>query len=498
MRIGNSELTRNIDNYCINELKIPSIVLMENAAIKVVKNIDFEKFKSFTIVCGTGNNGGDGLAVARQLFSMNMQIDVFIVGNNSMSKDCNVNYDILKNMGININHIIKSEDIKALNEALCKNDMTIDAIFGIGLTRRVEGICEEVINIINKKSKSTLAIDIPSGMKCDSFGILGVAVEADMTISFETYKKGFLDYKGEKYTGNIIVEKIGVPDYVVDKFHSKEYLIEIDYIKSIIKKRKKYEHKGDFGRVTIMAGSESFTGAAYISTQAAVRSGGGLITLCTKKSIVDILKSKLVEAMTMSYEDDRFETLILNSDSIAMGPGMGNDEFTFKQVSKILSMEGCPVVLDADALNVLKDNLDLLKNSKRKNVITPHIGEMSRLTGIPINELVDNRIAIAVDFAKKYGVIVLLKGYNTIITDGKEVYVNSSGNSKMASGGMGDALTGIITSFIGQGYEPFKATILAAFLHGYCGDVLSKGMFCVNASHVVEKLPYVINDINYI
>ena len=495
MKIGNSELTRNIDNYCINELKIPSIVLMENAAINVVKNIDFEKFKSFTIVCGTGNNGGDGLAVARQLFSMNMKLDIFIIGNHSMSKDCNVNYDILKNMRINIKHIVKSDDIEELNEALSKNDMTIDAIFGIGLTRKIEGIYEEVINYINDRSKYTLAIDIPSGMKCDSFGVLGEAVKADITISFETYKKGFLAYEGEKYTGCVKVEKIGIPDYVVNKFHNKEYLIEINDIKNIMKKRSKYSHKGDFGRITIIAGSESFTGAAYISSQAAVRSGGGLITLCTKNSIVDILKSKLVEAMTMSYVDSRFESLILNSDSIAMGPGMGNDESTFKMVSKILSMEGCSVVLDADALNVLKDNLDLLKNSKRKIVITPHMGEMSRLTGLPINELVNNRIDIAVDFANKYRVFVLLKGYNTIITDGKEVYINSSGNSKMASGGMGDALTGIIASFIGQGYETFKATILGAFLHGYCGDVLSKDMFCVNASHVIEKLPYVLESL---
>lgn len=495
MKIGNSELTRNIDKYCINELKIPSIVLMENAAIKVVKNIDFEKFKSFTIVCGTGNNGGDGLAVARQLFSMNMKIDIFIIGNHSISKDCNVNYNILKNMGVTVQYVIKGEDIAKLNQALCENDMTIDAIFGIGLTRKIEDVYEEAIKCINDKSKYTLAIDIPSGMKCDSFGVLGEAVKADITVSFETYKKGFLAYEGENYTGAIKVERIGVPDYVVDKFHNKEYLIEINDIKNIIKKRSKYSHKGDFGRITIMAGSESFTGAAYISSQAAVRSGGGLITLCTKNSIVDILKSKLVEAMTMSYEDSRFEGLILNSDSIAMGPGMGNDEFTFKQVSKILSMKGCPVVLDADALNVLKDDLDLLKNSKRKIVITPHMGEMSRITGLPINELVNNRIDIAVDFAKRYGVIVLLKGYNTIITDGKEVYVNSSGNSKMASGGMGDALTGIIASFIGQGYEPFKSTILGAFLHGYCGDVLSNDMFCVNASHVIEKLPYVIESL---
>lgn len=492
MRIGNSELVRNIDNYCINDLNIPSIILMENAAMKVVKNIDFERFKSFTIVCGTGNNGGDGLAVVRQLFSMNMKIDVFIVGNHSMSKDCAINYNILKSMGIDINHITKSEEMTKVKEALYENDMTIDAIFGIGLKRSVEGVYDEVIKNINKKSAYTLSVDIPSGMKCDSFGVLGTSIEADKTVSFEVYKKGFLDYESEKYTGNIIIEKIGIPDYVVNKFHHKEYLTEIDDIKNIIKKRSKYAHKGDFGRVTIMAGSEGFTGAAYISSQAAVRSGAGLVTLCTKKSIVDILRSKIVEAMTMSYEDCTFQKVILNSDSIAIGPGMGNDEFTITYVNNIISKEGCPVVLDADALNVLKDNLELLKKSKRKIVITPHMGEMSRLTGIAISNIVENRIEIAVNFAKEYGVVVLLKGYNTIITDGNEVYVNSTGSSKMASGGMGDALTGIIASFIGQGYEPFKAAILGAYIHGYCGDVLSKNMFCVNASHIIEKLPYVI------
>lgn len=495
MKIGNSVLIRNIDNYCINDLNIPSIVLMENAALKVIKNIDFANFKSFTIVCGSGNNGGDGLAVARHIFSMNMKIDIFIVGNHSMSKDCKANYNILKNMGVNIKHINKSEDIIKLRKALSENSMTIDAIFGIGLSRKIEGIYDEIIKIINEKSPYTLSIDIPSGMKCDSFGILGNSIEADKTISFEVYKKGFLYYESEKYTGSVIIEKIGVPDFVVNKFHNKEYLMEIDDIQNIIKKRGKYSHKGDFGRITIIAGSERFTGAAYISTMSAVRTGAGLVTLCTKKSIVDILKNKLVEAMSMTYEDNTYEDVITNSDSIAIGPGMGNDEFTFKKVKNILSKEGCPVVLDADALNVLKDNLELLKNSNRKIVITPHMGEMSRLTGIKIKKLVENRIDIAVKFAREYNVIVLLKGYNTIITDGSEVYINSTGNSKMASGGMGDALTGIIASFIGQGYEVLKATILGAYIHGYCGDILSKDMFCVNASHIIEKLPYIIENL---
>lgn len=492
MKIGNSELIRNIDNYCINSLGIPSMVLMENAALKVIKNIDFEKFKSFTIVCGTGNNGGDGLALARQLFSMNMKVDVFIIGEHSMSCDCLTNYNILKNMGISINHITKIEDIEKLNRALNENHMTIDGIFGIGLKRNVEGIYDEVISTMNRYSSYTLSIDIPSGMMCDGFGILGNCVRANKTVSFEVYKKGFLDYESEKYTGDIVIENIGIHEYVVNKFHSKEYLTEIDDIKRIIKKRNKYSHKGNFGRVTVIAGAEKYTGAAYLTTQGIVRSGAGLVTLCTAKSIVNILRGKLVEAMTMSYEDSGFEETIANSNSIAVGSGMGNNENTFNIVKNILSKEGCPVVIDADGLNVLKDNLELLKNSKRQIVITPHMGEMSRLTGVSAKEIIKNRIEVARDFAKKYGIIVLLKGYNTIITDGEEVYINSTGNSKMASGGMGDTLTGIIVSFIGQGYEPLKATILSAYIHGYTGDILSEGMFCVNASHIIEKLPYVI------
>lgn len=492
MKIGNSELIRNIDSYCINNFKIPSMVLMENAALKIIKNIDFERFKSFTIVCGTGNNGGDGLAVARHLFSMGMKVNVFIIGEHTMSNDCLANNNILKNMGIFINHITKTEDIEKLKEDLNKNDMTIDAIFGIGLKRKIEDIYDEVINAMNKNSSYILSIDIPSGMMCDSFGILGNCIEANKTVSFEVYKKGFLDYGSEKYTGDIAIEKIGVPEYVVNKYHKKEYLIEINYIKSIIKKRRKYSHKGDFGRVAIIAGSEKYTGAAYIVSQGAVRSGAGLVTLCTEKAVVSILQSKMVEAMIMSYEDSGFEKLIVNSDSIAIGPGMGNSENTFNLVKDILSTEGCPVVIDADGLNVLQDNLDLLKNSKRQIVITPHMGEMSRLTGLSSKEIIENRIDVAVNFAKKYGVIVLLKGYNTIITNGEEVYINSTGNSKMASGGMGDALTGIIASFIGQGYDVLKATILSAFIHGYSGDMLSKDMFCVNASHIIEKLPYAI------
>lgn len=490
MKIGDSNFIRNIDNYCIEELKIPSIVLMENAALKVLKNIDFEKFKSFTIVCGSGNNGGDGLALARHIFANGYKVNVFIVGNGKMTDDFRNNYTILENMNLEIKSIRDSEAIVDLKDALNENDVVIDAIFGIGLKREIEGIYKDVVNTINEKSKYTIAIDIPSGMKCDTFGTFETCIKANKTISFEVYKRGFLDYKSEEFTGEVVIEKIGIPEYIVNKFHSKEYLINEEYIKSILKKRDKYSHKGDFGRVSIVAGSDNYIGAAYIASQSAVRSGAGLVTLFTKESIMDNLRNKIVEAMIMSYEEDDFKNKISKSDSIAIGPGMGNNKDTYEYIKDIILTEGCPVVIDADGLNVLQNNLDILSKAKREIIMTPHMGEMSRLTGISIYKIIEDRLNIAKDFAKKYNVILLLKGYNTIITDGDGIYINTTGNSKMASGGMGDALTGIIASFIGQKYKALQATILGAYIHGKCGDELSKDMFCVNASHVIESVPY--------
>lgn len=495
MKIGDSNLIRNIDNYCIEELKIPSMVLMENAALKVLKNIDFKNFKSFTIVCGSGNNGGDGLALARHIFANGYKVDVFIVSNGKMSNDFKSNYTILESMNIEIKTIKVSEDIAKLNEALNESDVVIDAIFGIGLKREIEGIYKDVVNAINKKSKYIIAIDIPSGMKCDTFGTFENCIRANKTISFEVYKRGFLDYKSEEFTGEVVVEKIGIPEYVVDKFHNKEHLVNEDYIKTILKKRDKYSHKGDFGRVSIIAGSDNYIGAAYIASQAAVRSGAGLVTLFTKETIMDNLRNKIVEAMIMSYEDDDFKSKISKSDSIAIGPGMGNNKDTFEYVKDIILTKGCPVVIDADGLNVLQNNLDILSNAKREIIMTPHMGEMSRLIGISIDEIIEDRLNIAKNFAKKYNIILLLKGYNTIITDGDRIYINTTGSSKMASGGMGDSLTGIIASFIGQKYKALQATILGAYIHGKCGDELSKDMFCVNASHVIEGIPYTLENL---
>lgn len=494
LRIATSEIMRKIDSYCINELKIPGILLMENAALKVVKNLELEKYNSFCVVCTKGNNGGDGFAVARHLHILNKKVKVFLVGDrDGMSPECKVNYDILKKIGININQVSNIEDINDLRDYIEKSQVTIDAIFGTGLSRNVEGIFDSVISIINENSKQIISIDVPSGFDCNTGKILGNCIRANKTISFQLYKRGFLNYDTDDLTGKIVVEDIGIPEVAINKFHNNEFIMDENMIRKNIKMRGRYSYKGDYGRILIVAGSDGFTGAAYICAQGAVRSGAGLVTLCCSKEIQSILSSKLIESMTMSFnEKDKIKEIIEKSDAIAIGPGMGDTELTYNLLQYIINNSTKPLVVDADGINVLEDRVDILKNKKSDLIITPHLGEMARLTGLSIDYIKQNRLEVSQKFAKDYNVIVLLKGYNTIITDGSTTVINPTGNSAMASGGMGDCLTGMIASFIGQGYKPMKAAYIAAFIHGYCGEELSKDMFCVNASHILEKLPFMI------
>jgi NAD(P)H-hydrate epimerase len=491
---------RSIDSYCINELKIPGIVLMENAALKVVKNIDLDKYESFCIVCTKGNNGGDGFAIARHLHIFNKKIEVFLVGGKeNMKPDCKVNYEILKNLGINVNSVDNVEDINDLRDSIEINEVTIDAIFGTGLSRNVEGIFDSVISIINENSRYIVSVDVPSGLDSNTGKTLGNCIKANKTVSFELYKRGFLNYGTDKFLGKIVIEKIGIPKKAIIKFHNNEFIMDKHMIKENLIKRDKYCHKGDYGKVTIFAGSKRFTGAAYICAEGAVRSGSGLVTLCCPEEIQPIVSSKLVEAITVSFEEENIvEELIEKSDAIAIGPGMGNNKNTFDILKKVINKAKNVVIIDADAINVLKDNLQVLEQKKCKIVLTPHFGEMSRITGMPIEYIKENRLEVSQNFAKENKVIVLLKGYNTIITDGVNTVINPTGNSSMASGGMGDCLTGMITSFIGQGYEVMDSVCIAAFIHGYCGEKLSKEMFCVNASHLLNNIPFAIKELQKI
>lgn len=269
-----------------------------------------------------------------------------------------------------------------------------------------------------------------------------------------------------------------------------------NFISSMIPVRKEDGHKGDYGRILIVAGSKGFTGAAYLSAEAALRSGGGLITLATRKEVMDVMAVKLNEAMTSAIEDEEeFIRLIEKSDTIAIGPGMGNDEFTFKAVSMVLNKAKCPVVIDADGINCLQNNLDLLKNSNCSIVITPHLGEMARITKLSIKYIEEHRREVAEEFARNYGIVVLLKGKNTIVTDGCKTFINPTGNSAMASGGMGDTLTGLISALIGQGLSALDGTVSGAYIHGKAGDILSENMYSLLARDIIEMIPCVMKEL---
>lgn len=498
MRIGTSKISGDIDKACVENLGIPLILLMENAALKVLKHLETDTHSSYVIICGAGNNGGDGMAIARHLSVLGKNIEVFIVANDiSRMSDCSrTNYNILKNMGLVINEITSIESIHRLKTSILEADITIDALFGTGLNKEIQGLFKEVVSVVTQYSSYILSVDIPSGMNGDNGSIQGSSIKADKTICFEFYKRGFLSYGNEEFTGEIIVESIGVPENIIQQYHNNEFILGTADVIRNIKPRSKHGHKGTYGRTLIIAGSEGFSGAAYLATQSAVRTGSGLVTLCCSSKLQDILSVKLSESMTTNYEDrDNLLRLLGVSNSVGIGPGLGNNESTLGLLELVLEKAKGPIIIDADGLNALSGNLQLLKKAKVPVIITPHPGEMSRLTGLSVQEINRSRVDLSKSFAKEHNVIVLLKGYQTVITDGSKVYINSTGSSAMASGGMGDCLTGIIASLASQGTPALEAAACGAYIHGYAGDRLAKDMYAVNAGHLIDEIPYTMKEI---
>ncbi|MBE6070473.1 MAG: NAD(P)H-hydrate dehydratase [Clostridium butyricum] len=487
---------KELDRETIEEIKIPSIILMENAAISIFNEIK-ELGKTFFIVCGKGNNGGDALALARQLILARKEVKVLIVSKkDNYSNDFMINYNILSKMldRKKIIFISNEADLdKEINSDIKEYDIVIDGLLGVGLNRDVDELLKSTIFSINKYAKKVISIDVPSGLDCDTGLTKGAVVMADCTYTFEVIKKGFLNYNALKFIGKLKVLNIGIPDSVRKEKTESIYFLEENEIIDLIPKRRIYGHKGNYGRALIFAGSKGFTGAAYITTECTVRAGAGLTTLICEKDIQEQLSNKLIEAMTIDYDDERAEAIINQANSIAMGPGIGRGTKPKEVMEYIIRNSKCPIVIDADGIEILAKNNTLFKFLKGRAVITPHPGEMANFLGITINEVESNRVNIAKEVAKKYEIIVLLKGYNTVISDGTNTFINNTGNSKMASGGMGDALTGIINAFLAQGVKIMDATLISAYIHGYIGDELSKESYIVNARDIINNLPKYIN-----
>ncbi|MBK7627863.1 MAG: NAD(P)H-hydrate dehydratase [Bacteroidales bacterium] len=478
MKIVSCEQIKEIDSYTISHEPIASIDLMERASAQLFNWITgrYGISEHFVIFAGTGNNGGDGLALARMLGSNGYMADVqFISVSDKISDDCRLNLDRLQNVtNVTINTI---KDISQL-PFLRSGDIIIDAIFGSGLTRPVTGLPAEVISMINKTDSLVISIDLPSGLFGEdntNNSDTGI-IRADYTLTFQFPKLSFMFPENAEFAGEWIVLPIGLDEKAIQTTVSPYRLLLCSDILPLLKSRNKFDHKGTYGHGLLIAGSEGKMGAAVLGAWAALRSGAGLITCHIPSGGNLIIQSSVSEAMVIN---DRSEKIISgigpleNFTAVGIGPGIGTDEETQLALKSFLAECKKPLVIDADALNIISLNIDLLQLLPSSTILTPHPKEFERLIGKTKNSY--ERLQKQIAFSEKYNCIVLLKGaHSTITIPSGEVFFNSTGNPGMATGGSGDVLTGIILSLLSQGYSPENAAITGVYLHGLAGDIAAE------------------------
>ena len=495
MKVVSSEEMKNIEGEAIYNIGIPSLVLMEMAASKFTERcfeiIENKKYSKIVVFAGKGNNGGDGLAFFRQIcqkINLNKKIDIEIifVGDKSKASDeCKTQLNILfklieKGFEFKI-HFMDSEPDFDISNAVSNADLIVDAIIGTGLKYNLRKNILDIVKIINKSNCAVAAIDCPTGIDSDSGKILGDAVMADFTVTFHLPKIGLLVNDGAIYSGKLFVEDINIP-YGLEN-HIKTNVLTKKDAEKLIPKRAKNGNKGTFGKVFIFAGCDNMPGACVISSKAAYRAGAGLVCACSVKSVCDVVKNILPESVTKtlpskngylfseSINDFSFD----KADCIVIGPGLGNNEETFEFVKKAVENLKSPVIIDADALNVISKDLSIFHKIKVPCIITPHLGEMSRLIGKSIDEIKNNIIEEARIFSKKYGVITVLKDFRTVISNPSgETYINTTGSSSLGKGGSGDCLTGVAAAFIAQGLDCFSAGVLGTYILGYAGEKIAE------------------------
>lgn len=508
MKVISAQTMQELDRQAIQEHNIPGLELMEHAGHACMEAIVHEfghtGGKRAFIFAGRGNNGGDGYVIARLLLQSGWQVRVCILTEQDrIGGDAAINLEQLPPTVISY-CTVPGQPADRHQEEIRKADVIVDALLGTGLNSEVSGVYREAVELINAARRPVLAVDIPSGIHGSSGRVLGCAVRATVTVTFAAAKVGHVLYPGAEHTGRLVVADIGIPAGLVENADGCEFLTA-DSIRPLLRPRDRQAHKGHFGHCLVVAGSCGKTGAAALSANSAVRAGSGLVTLAVPESLHPILEIKTTEAMTVPLPDygngyltgDAFPAiagLLTGKDALAVGPGLGQHPATVALVQTMVKSTGLPLVIDADGLNAVALDTNCLLDKKSADVVlTPHPGEMARLLGVSVADVEADRIATARRFAAAFGVHLILKGSRTIIAapDGSAA-INGSGNPGMASGGMGDVLTGIIASLLGQGYKCLDACCLGVFIHGYAADLVAqdKGEIGMSAGDVSEKLPY--------
>ena len=509
MKVVTAHAMQEIDKQAIEEYGIPGLQLMENAGLCCVEEIltEFGLHGHCVVVAGKGNNGGDGYVIARLLSLQGWSIKVIILADREqIAGDAAVELGKLPASALDF-CTVEGQLTTLHGEELLQADIIVDALLGTGLRSDVGGIYLEAIMLMNASGRPVVSVDIPSGIHGTTGRVLGDAVRAYVTVTFAFAKLGHVLYPGAEYTGRLVVADIGIPAQVMAAVTGYVFS-NADSIRPLLHHRDRQAHKGHFGHCLIIAGSTGKTGAASLSANSAVRAGSGLVTLAVAESIHPVLELKTTEAMTVPLPDSgsghltnnafpAIEKLLADKDAVAIGPGLDRRPGTFALVQNLVEHVLLPMVIDADGLNAVAEDITVLKRKKSTQVIlTPHPGEMSRLLGTSIPDVDAIRISSAQEFARTHGVYLVLKGARTIIASPEgNAAINGSGNPGMASGGMGDVLTGIIVSLLGQKYDAWDACRLGVFLHGLAADMVAaeKGEIGITASDVIEKLPFAYN-----
>ncbi|HOW24911.1 MAG TPA: NAD(P)H-hydrate dehydratase [Bacteroidales bacterium] len=494
MKILPIEKVRQGDSYTIENEPISDIDLMERAAqaLKEWFISHISKDLIIKVFCGSGNNGGDGLALARLLNTSGYHVEACVLkSGQKLSPACQVNYDrLFKKSGVRIYDLTEEDDFPEISG----EDIVVDAIFGSGLSRPVKGFPAGLIRHINKNNAVVIAVDVPSGLFCDETNSQnpGAIIEADVTLTFQFPKYAFLFAENFKYVGLWEVLPIGIHEDFIREVEVDNYLIELGDCRSIYKPRVKYAHKGHFGHALLVAGSYGKMGAAVLASKACLRAGAGLLTTHIPVRGYSVLQTAVPEAMvSIDTSECAFSGMIelSNFNAIGVGPGIGTKEETQKALKLLIQGAETSLLFDADAINILATNKTWLSFLPKHCIFTPHPKEFERLVGKSTSDF--DRIQLQREFSFRYQSYIILKGAHTSIScpDGR-CYFNSTGNPGMATGGSGDVLTGVILGLLAQYYHPKEASILGVYLHGLAGDIAmeKRGMESMIASDIMDNL----------
>lgn len=486
--------------------------LMENAgaacakAIREECKISQDRPQRITVVCGRGNNGGDGFVIARKLSEIGCPVTIILAGGSPITELSQEMFSRVEQMPINM--ITFDMNKSSALDALLKSEIIIEAVFGIGLTREVTDIYAELFRYINSSTGYKVSIDVPGGVNSDTGEIMGEAIRADLTIAICAAKPCHVLLPGSKNCGRVKVVNIGITEE--EQRVSGEpycYSIDRDLVKPLMTTRNPLSNKGTYGHALSICGCKSMAGAGVLAAIGAVRSGAGLVTAAFPESAYPAISSKITSPLLLPLEFNDVGTLSVNcipkikkamskATSILIGCGMGMNKDTASVLYEVLTTATVPLVIDADGINIISHNINVLKAAKVPVIITPHPGEMSRLTGMSIEKIQSDRIQIATEFANKHNVIVVLKGANTVVAipNEKSAFVNTTGNPGMAKGGSGDLLAGMISGFLASGTRPADAAVISVYLHGLAGDIAAQkfSMTAMSPLDTADSIPFAL------